>query len=164
MEIGAYWKSIMAIFDASFGSSLHYAVATVNADGSPHVTPIGALLLRDDKTGFYFEQFLNKMPGNLERDNRICVLAVNSDMSFWGTSLTNGLFEVPPAVRLNGTVGERRTATEEEVGQWHQRVGFTRGMKGFDILWKNMDTVRDIEFDSFEPVSTGEMTDHLWQD
>jgi hypothetical protein len=164
MEIGHHWQSIMAIFDSSFRSSLHYAVATVNEDGSPHVTPIGALILRNDKTGFYFEEFLNNMPKNLERNNRICVLAVNSDMSFWGKSLADGTFEVPPAVRLKGTVGDRRKATDEEIGQWHERIGFTRGTKGFDLLWKNMGTVRDIHFDSFEPVSTGEMTRQLWQD
>ena len=34
--------------------------------------------------------------------------------------------------------------------------------KGYKLLWENMKTVRDIQFDSFEPVLTGEMTRDLW--
>ena len=45
MEIGKHWKTIQTLFEHS-RSSLHYAVATVNADGFPHITPIGLLFLR----------------------------------------------------------------------------------------------------------------------
>ena len=57
MEIGQHWKTIQAIFQECRGSSTHFAVATVSKDGSPQVTPIGALFLRDDQTGFYFDEF-----------------------------------------------------------------------------------------------------------
>ena len=67
-----------------------------------------------------------------------------------------------PAVRLMGSMGKKREATEEEVAMWQNHVKIAQGTKGYDLLWKNMRTVRDIYFDSFEPVSCGEMTQGLW--
>ena len=163
MEIGKHWKIIQMLFQESRGSSLHYAVATVNADGSPHITPIGALLLREDKTGFYFDEFPVYMARNLEREPRVCILAVNSSPQFWQKSLVAGRFETPPAVRLMGTAGKRREGTEEEIALWQDHVKLARGTKGHDIMWKNMRMVRDISFDAFGPVLCGEMTEGLWK-
>jgi uncharacterized protein len=47
MKIGKHWEMIKTIFEEAYKSCSHFAVATVNEDGSPHVTPIGALILRD---------------------------------------------------------------------------------------------------------------------
>ena len=163
MDIEKHWKTIQMVFQESRGSSLHYAVATVNEDGTPHVTPIGALFLREDKTGFYFEEFPVHMSKNFERNPRVCILAVNSNPTFWLTSLVDGKFETPPAVRLMGSVGKKREGTKEEIAMWQDHVKLARGTKGHDILWKNMRKVRDIQFDSFEPVSCGEMTQNLWK-
>jgi hypothetical protein len=163
VEIGKHWKTIKMVFQECRGSSTHYAVATVNADGSPRVTPIGALFLREDKTGFYFDEFPVHMSGNLERDPRVCILAVNSNPQFWQKSLVAGRFETPPGVRLMGTMGKKRSGTEEEIAMWQDHVKMARGTKGHDILWKDMRMVRDIYFDSFEPVSCGEMTQDLWK-
>lgn len=162
MEIGSNWKQIQMVFEQS-RSSMHYSVATVNADGSPHVTPIGALFLREDKTGFYFEEFPVSMSRNLERNPRVCILAVNSNPTFWQRSLVAGWFETPPAVRLMGSVGKKREGTEEEIALWQDQVKLACGTKGHDILWKNMRMVRDISFVSFEPVLCGEMTQDLWR-
>jgi len=49
-----HWETIRAVFEEGYKSCSHFAVATVNEDGSPHVTPIGALILRKDQTGFLF--------------------------------------------------------------------------------------------------------------
>jgi uncharacterized pyridoxamine 5'-phosphate oxidase family protein len=163
MEIGKHWKTIQMVFKESRGSSTHYAVATVNEDGSPHVAPIGALFLREDKTGFYFDEFPVTMPRNLERNPRVCILAVNSNPTFWQKSLLAGKFETPPAVRLMGSVGKKREAAAEEIAMWQNHVKIARGTKGHDLMWKNMRTVRDIRFDSFGPVSCGEMTQNLWK-
>jgi hypothetical protein len=108
MEIGKHWKTIQMIFQESRGSSMHYAVATVNEDGSPHVTPMGALFLFGNKTGFCFDEFPVNMSRNLERNPRVCILAVNSNPTFWQKSLLAGKFETPPAVRLMGPVGKKR--------------------------------------------------------
>jgi len=164
MEIGKHWETIQSVFQQTLDSSLHYAVATVNKDGSPHITPIGALFLREDKTGFYFDVFTVNMLNNLDQDQRICILAVNSSLPFWQKSFITGNCETPPSVRLMGTVGERREATKKEVVMWQKHVAFARGMKGYDLLWGNMQFVRDIKFDSFEPVYMGEMTRDLWND
>jgi len=150
------------IFEQS-RSSLHCAVATLNADGFPRVTPIGALFLREDKTGFYFDEFPVNMSRNLERDPRVCILVVNNNPQFWQKSLVSGTFEPPPAVRLMGKVGKRREGTEEEIAMWQEHVKLAKGTKGHDILWKNMRMVKDIHFDSFEPVLLGEMTQDLWK-
>jgi len=123
MKIGKQWKTIQMVFQQSLSSSLHYALASVNEDGSPHLTPIGALFLRENKTGFYFDVFSVKMSNNLDRDQRVCVLAV----------------------------------------KWEKHTEFARGMKGYELLWGNMRFVRDIYFDSFEPVNMGEMTQDLWK-
>jgi len=163
MELGKHWKTIQLVFQEARDSSLHYAIATVNEDGTPHITPIGALFLREDKTGFYFEEFPVNMSRNSERNPRVCILAVNSNPTFWLKSLVAGKFEPPPAVRLKGTVGKRREGTKEEIAMWQDHVKPARGTKGHEILWKNMRMVRDIQFDSFEPVSCGEMTQDLWK-
>jgi len=163
MEMGKHWKTIQMVFQESRGSSTHYAIATVNADGSPHVTPIGAMFLREDTTGFYFDEFPVNMSNNLDRNPRVCVLAVNSNPQFWQKSLVAGRFESPPAVRLMGSAGKKREGTEEEIALWQDHVKLASGTKGHDILWKDMRMVRDISFDSFEPVLCGEMTQGLWE-
>jgi len=163
MEIDKYWETIQMAFQSSLGSSMHYAVATVNEDGSPHVTPIGALFLRENRTGFYFDEFPVNMSKNLERNPRVCILAVNSNPTFWQKSLLAGKFETPPAVRLLGSVGKKREGTKEEIAMWQNHVKLAQGTKGYDLMWKNMRMARDIYFDSFEPVLMGEMTQVLWQ-
>ncbi len=163
MEIGKHWETIQTLFRECHSSSTHYAVATVDEDGAPRVTPIGALFLCGDKAGFYFDEFSVMMSKNLERNPRVCILAVNSNASFWQKSLLAGRFETPPGVRLTGSVGKKRKATEGEIGMWQNHVRMARGTTGHDLMWKNMRTVRDIYFDSFEPVSCGEMTQNLWK-
>ena len=163
MEIGNHWAKIREIFEEAYKSCLHFAVATVNEDGSPHVTPIGALFLRENQTGFYFEEYPSKMPENLKRSPRVCVLAVNADKSFWAKSLMEGKFATPPAVRLMGTVGEVREAASQEVAAWQERVALAKGTKGYNLMWGRFGgRVRDIQFDSFEPVYLGEMAKGLW--
>jgi uncharacterized protein len=163
MEIGKHWNTIRMVFKESLDSFMHYSVATVNEDGSPHVTPIASLFLREDKTGFYFDEFPIHMSRNLERNPRVCIMAVNSNPTFLQKSFLTGKYETPPAVRLMGSVGKKREATEEEIAKWQNHVKIARGTKGYDLIWKNMRTVRDIQFDSFEPVLFGEMTQDLWK-
>ncbi len=162
MEItDAQWERIRKLFNNAFNSSFHYAIATVNPDGSPHVTPIGSLILRDNKTGFYFEEYVKNLSQNFKHDKRVCVMAVNSGKWFGWKSFFLGRFVSPPAVRLIGTVGERREATQEELKLFQKRVGMYKMFKAYDLLWKKLKYVRDIHFDSFEPVHAGVMTRDL---
>lgn len=157
MEIGNHWTEIQKIFEEGFKSCFHYSVATVNADGSPHVTPIGGLFLRDDKTGFYFEEFSSRLPANLEHNPRVCVMAVNADKLFWGRALMDGRFPSPPGIRLLGTAGGAREGTQQEMELFQKRMGFARPLKGYKLMWEGMHRVRDIKFDAFEPIELGAM-------
>ncbi len=159
------WHTAWALVKRSFRSSLHYAFASVNADGTPHVTPIGSLLLKEDAPdGLYFELFTRQLPHNLEQQPQVCILAVNSSKWFWLRALVLGRFPSPPAVRLRGTVGERRQATQAEIALFRKRVGWSRWLKGHQLLWGNLHfvRVREIHFDSIEPVRLGAMTRGLW--
>jgi uncharacterized protein len=162
MEIGKHWPTIKTIFDEAFKSCLHFAVATVGEDGMPHVAPIGALILRDDQTGFYFEENPVGTPRNLQANPRVSVLAVNADKLFWGKSLAEGKFPSPPAIRLSGLAGRTRPATAEEIALWSAKIAPLKGLKGYRLLWGHFSNVREIAFDAFEPVETGEMTAGLW--
>jgi hypothetical protein len=163
MEMQPHWENIRRLAKDSFRSSLHFALASVNADGSPHITPIGSLILGKDGKAFYFEIFTAKMRHNFEKDARICVLAVNSSRWLWFKALLRGQFATPPALRLIGTVGERRAATPQEIALWEKRVRLLRWMKGYDRLWGNLAHVREIQFTACEPVHLGSLTSHLWK-
>jgi hypothetical protein len=157
MEIAGNWDTIRKIFDEGFKSCFHYAVATVNPDGTPHVTPIGGLYLRDDRTGFYFEEFPSRLPANLAANPAVCIMAVNADKLFWGKALMDGRFPSPPGVRLLGRAGQAREATADEMALWGKRFGFARALKGYKIMWEGMHRVRDISFYGCEPLDLGGM-------
>lgn len=158
MDVSENWKAVKELFKNSFKSSFHYAMATVNEDGEPHVTPIGSLILGKPGYGFYFEEFPRQLPRNFKTNKQVCVLAVNSSRWFWFKSLVTGRFSTPPAIRLCGTAGEIREASKNEIELWHKRVKPLSFSKGHAIMWANMKTVRDIEFTRIEPVHMGEMT------
>ena len=163
MDLHSNWDQIRATFDASIRSSLHCAIATADAEGNPHVTPIGHMFLRDDRTAFYFEEHPRTLPKNLQENRRVCLLLVNSSRLFWARSLFGGRFATPPGVRLMGIAGERRPATEEEKGLYRGRVGAFRRLKGYALIWKDLAHVRDLQFHSFAPILYPKMTDGLWQ-
>ncbi len=159
MDLKENWADIQTLFKKTQGCSF----ATVNEDGSPHITPIGSLFLRDNQTGFYFEGFSRKMTKNFDHNNRICIMTVERGFLFWMKSFFKGLCASTPGVRLYGTVGERRIGSEEEITSFLNRVKRLRKRKGHEIIFKNMKYLREIKFDSFEPVTLGPMTEHLWK-
>lgn len=162
MQLNENWSEIKQLFRQSFKSSFHYAIASVNENGEPHVTPIGSLILGKPGHGLYFEEFTKQLPRNFQTSKQVCVLAVNSSRWFWIKSLIGGRFASPPAVRLYGTAGAVREATEKEIKLWQHRVKRVSFSKGHAMMWANMRTVRDIEFSRIEPVHMGEMTRDTW--
>ncbi len=165
MELNAQrWEQIRKIFHEAFHSSFHYAVATVNEDGSPHVTPIGSLFLSDDQKGFYFEEYVSALAANLRHNKRVCILAVNSNKFSKLKTLLLGKITAPPGVRLMGTASEKREATPQEIELFKKRFGKYRMFKGYDKLWGKLRHVREIHFDAFEPVRIGTMTRDLWKE
>jgi nitroimidazol reductase NimA-like FMN-containing flavoprotein (pyridoxamine 5'-phosphate oxidase superfamily) len=163
MELRDNWRQIKIAFERSIKSSRHSAIATVSADGSPHVTPIGFVFLRDDFSAYYFEEYAKKLPLNLAHNPRVCLLLVDSGSTFWLRSLFRGRFDSAPGIRLHGVAGEVRIASEQEKAAYRARVKSVRKLRGYDLIWRDLNHVRDIKLQSFDPVVYPKMTDHLWR-
>ena len=164
MDMIENWKGIKELFKCSFKSSFYYSIATVSQDGSPHITPIGSLILGKPGHAIYFEEFTHRLPSNGKENQKVCVLAVNSSKLFWLKSLLFGAFSKPPAIRLYGMLGKRREATGKEIMLWQKRVKSVSFTKGHKMMWANMKTVREIEFNRAEPVYMGEITKKVWRE
>ena len=155
---GPDWATASRVFKRAFRSSFHYSIATVDVDGAPRVTPIGSVMLTEPGRGIFFDVFASHLSQNLDNDPRVCVMAVDTTKRFWLTSLTRGRFDRPPALRLAGTAGPRRTPTTEEQQRWLRRVRSVRRLKGHALLWGNLTHVRDLQFEEAIPVRLGAMT------
>lgn len=159
MEINIFenWKKIRNHFRASVDSSLHVSIASVDVENQPTVTPIGTLFLNKNQTGFYFEKFTKQLPRNSKTNKNICILAVNSNKWFWLKSLFTGKFEKNPAFKLYGQLGVRRKATEKELYALGRRLRFTKRLKGHQLLWSEMNYIREIKFTKAEKMKLGKM-------
>jgi len=162
VDLATNWDRIRDVHEASIRSSRHAAIATVDAEGSPHITPIGFLFLRDDGTAFFFDEYTVNLSRNIEANPKVCVLLVNSAALFWGAFLAKGRFATPPGVRLMGVAAQRRRATDDEAAALAVRLKPLRKTKGAAMIWSKLEFVRDIRFDSFEPVVYPKVTDDLW--
>ena len=153
------WPVITRLFSHAAQSSFHCSMATTTTEGTPHISPIGSLLLTGYKTGFYFEHFPVILAGNISHANdRVCVMAVNSNKIFWLKTLISGQFHSLPGIRLYGTASRKRRGSETEKAMWENRVRSVKYLKGHQGLWGNLTHGRDILFDAFEPVLCGAMT------
>ena len=85
-------------------------------------------------------------------------MAVNSSKWFWLKSLIKGQFATPPSVRLHGTAGIRREANTQEIARWQKQVNSLKWTKGHALMWSGMSAVREIQFDTLEPIKIGKMT------
>lgn len=160
IEMGR-WTELKRLAGRTFNTSLHFAIATVNPDGTPHVTPIGSLMLTTPGEGYFFEVFADRLCTNLDRGSPVSVLGVVSSSSLWLRALISGRFSSPPAFRLIGVAGARRASTEAERKRWQRKVRLFRLLKGYRLLWGNLDTVRELHFHALEPVRLGVMTSRL---
>jgi uncharacterized protein len=102
------------------------------------------------------------MRANLEHNPRVCLMSINSSGMFWAASLYKGKFSSAPGIRLIGVAGELRVATQEEKAAYLARVKPFRKLKGCDLLWTDLNHVREIKLEGFEPVVYPKMMDHLW--
>ncbi len=161
MDIIKDWEQIKTICKSSFRSSLHFSIASIDHKGLPHLSPIGSLIMGEPGKAIYFELFTRNLPKNIQQNNQICIMAVNSSKWFWLKSLIMGRFMEMPAIRLKGTVGVRRKATEEEISLWRKRVKALAFTKGHGILWQTISDIREITFSSCEQISAGAMTTNM---
>ena len=155
------WHKIRKHFSKSFSSSLHVSIASLDSDNNPTTTPIGSFFLNKDQTGFYFEKFPSRLPNHSKLNRTICVLGVNSNKWFWIKSLIKEKFLEYPGLKLYGILGEKRKASEIEIGRLKRRMRRTSGLKGHKYLWADMKYVRDITITKAEKINIGKMTSHL---
>lgn len=161
MDIIKDWPNIRLHFRSVFKSSFHVAIASIQEDQTPTVTPIGSLFLNEDHTGFYFEKYPSKLPQQAINYPNICILGVNSSRWFWLFSLFKGKFKTYPAIKLYGQLGIKRKATEAEINRLLRRMRLAKGLKGYEYLWKNMDYVRELKFSKAEKINLAAMTADL---
>ena len=155
------WDRGVAVLRQGMSTSLHCSIASINEDGSPHVTPIGSLQITGLGTGMYFDVFNKTLARNIDRDPRVTILAVNSSKLFWLKMLAEGRFREYPGVRLVATIGQRRTSTAREQARFLQRVKRVRRLKGYRALWSEVGFARDVQFTDVAFVRIGKTTGHL---
>ena len=85
-----------------------FCSATVVEEHGMRMFPIGSLRVKPDGSATYFELFARPVSEGAQ----IGFLAVDAGIWFWLSSLIKGKFSRPPALRLYGTIGTRRTCTE----------------------------------------------------
>lgn len=161
MHLQDNWHKIKRHFSESFSTSMHVAIASVDEENRPTVTPIGSLFLNDDPSGFYFEKYASKLPVHASSNPNICILGVNSNRFLWLKALYKGVFDRYPAVKLYGQLGKRRKATEVEINRLKRRMRRTKSLKGHQYLWGDMWGVREIQFHKAEKINLGKMTTSL---
>ena len=160
MEITpANWRIIRRVFRDGFASGFHFAVASVGEDGAPRLAPIGSLLLGEPGHGVYFEEYARGLAHDLERDPRVCVMALNSSRWELFKALWRGEVRRPFGVRLYGTAGERREATVAERELFQRRVRHLRFLRGHRLLWGKLRVVRAVRFHAFDPVRIAPLGD-----
>jgi hypothetical protein len=161
MTIQAHWPELVRLVNQGLKTNFYVSMATLNPDGTPHIAPIGSLMLNENCQGYFWEEFPRNTPRNLERNQAICIMAINNGKWFWLKSLFLGSFKTWPGIRLYGTAGPKRKGTPEELARWRNRVKPAKATKGYKLLWEQGQWVRDVYFDRFEPVRTGRMTQNI---
>lgn len=162
MNLEQDWSDIRAVFVAARRRGLHHALATVNDDGTPQVTPIGSLWLHGDRPrAIYFDMFNRRLASNLNARQRVMVMAVDPRYSLWIAAFVRGHFTRHLAIRLAGTVSPRRRPQDEETRRIERLFRRTRFTRGSRLLRSRIEWIRDIDFDAVAPVRVGRMTSAL---
>jgi len=149
------WTQVRHHFTKCQKLNLHQVIASIDKDGMPRLTPIGTVFLNDDHTGFYFERYCATLPMNVTDHPEICIMAVNTGRLYWFRSLFLGRFKGSPAVKLYGSLGQRRTATARELKRLHRRLNFAKSLKGYQLLWDDMVHVREFKISKTSIVTFG---------
>ncbi|ADY57602.1 pyridoxamine 5'-phosphate oxidase-related, FMN-binding protein [Syntrophobotulus glycolicus DSM 8271] len=152
------WEKIRRYYSEALKASMHCSIATVSNHGIPNVSPIGSLMLKDDYSGFFFDIFAGTLSKNIDLNNHVCILCVNTGKLFWLKSLYLNRFGKPSGLKLIGTAGNKREATEEEIESFRSYIKPLKSFKGYHTLWDNLQYVREVRFTDYYPVNTGKMT------
>jgi hypothetical protein len=157
LDIQNGWPFIRDYFEKAVKASRFVSFATVSESGEPTVTPIGSLLLNDDQTGFYMERCPRSIPANAEHNRQFCVLAENTRLAYLARRL---LGEGVLGIKLYGTLGEKRPASEIEILRIRRRLLFPSFSIPFGpanrietLLLSGTIFVRDLNFHRAEAVT-----------
>ena len=149
------WKEIVKYYGGWKQTSM---IGSVNSTGQPNVTPIGSLLLKNDCTGYYFDLFTRGLSDNLDQNNQVCVLFLETGKLFWFKSLCTNKNSKPAGIKLIGSAGNRRRASAEEIEFLRKKTKPLKMLKGYHTIFGNPSYVRDIEFTDYFMINTGKMT------
>jgi hypothetical protein len=158
------WTTVRSVVARARSSSLHCSIASIGPDGTPHVTPIGSLMLGAPGHASYLDVFNVQLGRNLDRDPQLAILAVDSGKVSWARSLLRGQFREAPGVRLLGTAGPSRPATDAELARFQRWVRVTLRTRGGRAMWGRTDGLRarDVTIERVVPVRIPRMTVDLW--
>ncbi|GAA6134451.1 hypothetical protein NBRC116188_12400 [Oceaniserpentilla sp. 4NH20-0058] len=163
MNIKQHWLEITNVIQQAQKSNMHCAIASVDENGIPNITPIGTVFLRDDQSAYFFDSFTSQLASNVQHNPNVCLSAVNSSTMYWLKSFFKGRFSSAPGVRLYGTMGPLRAATQEELTAVAKRIKPKKLFKGSKLIWSDFTHVRDIKFTEFRPVQYPKMMEGLWE-
>lgn len=149
------WSKILNYYGGWKQTSI---IGSVNNSGQPNVTPIGSLLLQEDFSGFYFDLFTRGLSDNLDENNQVCVLFVESGNLSWFKSLFTGKSSKPAGIKLIGYAGDRRRATDQEIALFRSKTKLIQRFKGYKTLFGDLSYVRDITFTDYFTINVGKMT------
>lgn len=149
------WQRIVQFHQKLKQSSM---IGSVNSNSQPNVTPIGSLILKDDYTGYYFDLFTKELSDNLDQNNQVCVLMLQTGMLFWLKSMYANEFKQLPGIKLIGSAGNKRKASAEEVALLRSQIKYFKMFKGYQTIFGNLSYVRDITFTDYFMINTGKMT------
>jgi len=82
LRIAVHWLDIRRVLIRGQASTIYCSVASINPNGTPHVTPLGTFFLRDDLTSYHFDHCTSALPRNLDNNPNLCVMAVNAGFMF----------------------------------------------------------------------------------
>lgn len=156
-----HWPTIKTQFKRFIRKNSYVSLASVRADGQPSVSPVGSFCLNDDCTGYYLEKFTTSVAKNSNHNPRVTVLGVDPGKWFWFKSIYKGRFDSVPGIKLYGIAGPKRAATPAEKEKFLRLVKPLKRFKGYQLMWEDMDALREIRFVDFELIRLGQMTRDL---
>lgn len=149
------WKEIIRYYGGWKQTSM---IASVDKMGQPNVTPIGSLLLKEDCSGFYFDLLTKGLSDNLDENDKVCVLYVETGTLYWFKSLCTNQNSKPAGIKLIGTAGNRRRASAQEIELLQNHTKLIKRLPGYNTIFGNLSYVRDIKFTDYFMINTGKMT------
>ena len=155
------WADARRVATRAFSSSLHFAVASLDASGAPVLTPVGSVMLAEPGHVVFFELFAHGLGRRLDADPRVSLLGVDSGRWFWLRSLWQGRYARPPALRLWGTASACRSCTSAEEQRFLRRVGPLLRTRGGQRLWGRPGPVRDVWVEGIDGVALAGMAPRL---